>query len=76
MLYDIPARTATPIATETLVSLAEHPRIVAVKDAKGDFEATSWVLARTDLAYYSAMTRICCPCWRSAEPASSACRRT
>jgi len=53
MLYDIPARTATPIATETLVSLAEHPRIVAVKDAKGDFEATSWVLARTDLAYYS-----------------------
>ena len=53
MLYDIPGRTATPIATETLVALAEHPRIVAVKDAKGDFEASSWVLARTDLAYYS-----------------------
>jgi 4-hydroxy-tetrahydrodipicolinate synthase len=53
MLYDIPGRTATPIATETLVKLAEHPRIVAVKDAKGDFEGSSWVMARTDLAYYS-----------------------
>ncbi|HEY9411179.1 MAG TPA: 4-hydroxy-tetrahydrodipicolinate synthase [Jiangellaceae bacterium] len=53
MLYDIPARTATPIATETLLALAEHPRIVAVKDAKGDLFASSEVMARTDLAYYS-----------------------
>lgn len=53
MLYDIPGRTGTAIETETLVRLAEHPRIVAVKDAKGDLAATSWVKARTDLAYYS-----------------------
>ncbi|ASW54086.1 4-hydroxy-tetrahydrodipicolinate synthase [Plantactinospora sp. KBS50] len=53
MLYDIPGRTGTPIATETLVRLAEHDRIVAVKDAKGDLTATSWVTSRTDLAYYS-----------------------
>jgi 4-hydroxy-tetrahydrodipicolinate synthase len=53
MLYDIPGRTGTPIETETLVRLAEHPRIVAVKDAKGDLGASSWVMARTDLAYYS-----------------------
>ncbi len=53
MLYDIPGRTGTPIATETLCRLAEHERIVAVKDAKGDLVATSWVTARTDLAYYS-----------------------
>src|SRR6185312_384083 len=33
--------------------LAEHPNIVAVKDAKGDLGAVSWTLARTDLAYYS-----------------------
>jgi len=52
MLYDIPGRTGVPIATETLVRLAEHPRIVAVKDAKGDFGAGSWTIARTDLAYY------------------------
>jgi len=52
MLYDIPGRTATPIETETLVRLAEHERIVAVKDAKGDLAASSWVMARTDLGYY------------------------
>jgi len=53
LLYDIPARTGTPIATETLVALAEHPRIVAVKDAKNDLFGTTRVLAATDLAYYS-----------------------
>ncbi len=53
MVYDIPHRTGTPIATESMLRLAEHPRIVAVKDAKKDFEATSTVISRTDLAYYS-----------------------
>ena len=53
LLYDIPHRAGVPIATETLVRLAEHPRIVAVKDAKGDLAATSWVTRRTDLAFYS-----------------------
>ena len=53
MLYDIPGRTATPLETETLVRLAEHPRIVAVKDAKSDLAAASWLTKRTDLALYS-----------------------
>lgn len=53
MLYDIPSRSVTPIATETLLRLAEHPQIVAVKDAKDDLGASSHVLAQTDLAYYS-----------------------
>lgn len=53
MLYDIPGRSATPIETETLVRLAAHERIVAVKDAKDDLAAASWVMARTDLAFYS-----------------------
>ena len=53
MLYDIPGRTGVPVRTETLLALAEHPRIVAVKDAKADLEESSWVLAHTDLAYYS-----------------------
>jgi 4-hydroxy-tetrahydrodipicolinate synthase len=52
MLYDIPGRSAIPMETETIVALAEHERIVGMKDAKLDLEATSWVLARTDLAYY------------------------
>ncbi len=53
MLYDIPGRTGTPITTETLVRLAAHDRIVAVKDAKDDLVASARVLAETDLAYYS-----------------------
>ncbi|MDY7086526.1 MAG: 4-hydroxy-tetrahydrodipicolinate synthase [Actinomycetota bacterium] len=53
MVYDIPHRAGTAIATETMCRIAEHDRIVAVKDAKGDLIASSWVLSRTDLAYYS-----------------------
>ncbi|MET8365551.1 MULTISPECIES: 4-hydroxy-tetrahydrodipicolinate synthase [unclassified Micromonospora] len=53
MLYDIPHRSGVPIDTETLVRLADHARIVAVKDAKGDLTATSWVTSRTGLAFYS-----------------------
>ena len=53
MLYDIPGRTGTPIAAETLIQLAEHPRIVAVKDAKADFAAASLVMNGTSLVFYS-----------------------
>src|SRR3954452_13843294 len=53
MLYDIAPRSVVPIEVEPLVRLAEHPRIVAVKDAKGDLGAMAWTLARSDLAYYS-----------------------
>ncbi|HEY5978990.1 MAG TPA: 4-hydroxy-tetrahydrodipicolinate synthase [Microlunatus sp.] len=53
MVYDIPHRSGVPIATQTMLRLAEHPRIVAVKDAKGDLSASSEVMASTDLAYYS-----------------------
>jgi 4-hydroxy-tetrahydrodipicolinate synthase len=53
MLYDIPGRTGTPIAVETLIQLAEHRRIVAVKDAKADFGAASRVMASTPLVFYS-----------------------
>ena len=53
LMYDIPARTGTPLETETIVRLAGHPRIVALKDAKGDIGATSWVIRRTGLPVYS-----------------------
>lgn len=52
MLYDIPARSGVPIETATLVELAAHPRIIAVKDAKNDVVASSWVQARCDLINY------------------------
>jgi 4-hydroxy-tetrahydrodipicolinate synthase len=52
LIYDIPGRTGAAVATETLVRLAAHPRIIGVKDAKDDAAATSQVMARTDLVYY------------------------
>jgi len=53
MLYDIPPRSVVPIEVDTLLRLAEHPRICAVKDAKGILYQGSLVMAATDLAYYS-----------------------
>jgi 4-hydroxy-tetrahydrodipicolinate synthase len=53
LLVVTPYCSGVPIATETLVRLAEHPGIVAVKDAKGDIAGSADVLRRTDLAYYS-----------------------
>ncbi|MFJ5842040.1 4-hydroxy-tetrahydrodipicolinate synthase [Streptomyces shenzhenensis] len=53
MLYDIPGRTGTRIEPETMLRLADHPRIVAVKDCSYDFLGTQKVLARTELAYYA-----------------------
>jgi 4-hydroxy-tetrahydrodipicolinate synthase len=53
LVYDIPGRTGTAVETETMCRLAEHERIVGVKDAKGALNETSWVLRRTSLAYYS-----------------------
>ncbi|WP_345653117.1 4-hydroxy-tetrahydrodipicolinate synthase [Streptomyces siamensis] len=52
-LYDIPGRTGTRIEPETMIRLARHPRIVAVKDCAYDLLGTQKVLARTELAYYA-----------------------
>ncbi|MFF9314539.1 4-hydroxy-tetrahydrodipicolinate synthase [Streptomyces sp. NPDC014748] len=53
MLYDIPARTGVRIEPDTLLRLAEHPSIVAVKDCSNDFLAAQKLLSRTELAYYA-----------------------
>jgi 4-hydroxy-tetrahydrodipicolinate synthase len=52
-LYDIPGRTGTRIEPDTMIRLAEHPRIVAVKDCSYDFLAAQKVISRTELAYYA-----------------------
>ncbi|MFJ3583731.1 4-hydroxy-tetrahydrodipicolinate synthase [Streptomyces sp. NPDC090127] len=53
MLYDIPARTGTRIEPATMLRLAAHPNIVAVKDCAYDLLGSAKVIARTSLAYYS-----------------------
>ena len=52
LIYDIPGRTGAAVATQTLVRLAAHPRIIGVKDAKDTPGDTTHVLAQTDLVYY------------------------
>ena len=53
MMYDIPGRTGVQIEPDTIVKLAEHPNIVALKDAKGDVASTSWVIKRSSIPIYS-----------------------
>jgi 4-hydroxy-tetrahydrodipicolinate synthase len=52
MLYDIPHRTATRLSAETLRALAEHPRIVGVKDVSYDLAGAARTIAETGLHYY------------------------
>ena len=53
MMYDIPGRTGVEIESDTIVKLAEHKNIVALKDAKGNPAATSWVIKRCSIPVYS-----------------------
>lgn len=53
IMYDIPGRTGVEIKYETILRLAKHPNILAIKDAKGDFSEVSRVLNQTDLMYFS-----------------------
>ena len=53
ILYDIPPRSVVPIEWDTIRTLAAHPNIVAIKDAKGDLPGGGQIIAETGLAYYS-----------------------
>ena len=53
MLYDIPGRSSIAIAPETYARIAEHPHVVAVKDAVGDLARGVRLMRDTGLAFYS-----------------------
>ena len=38
VVYNVPSRTATNVGADTFLRLAEHPRIVAVKEASGNLD--------------------------------------
>ena len=62
VLYNIPSRTASLIEVETLVALASHPNIVAVKDAVLDLEFTSATINRAPgLPVYSGQDALTLP---------------
>ncbi|MGD1108847.1 MAG: 4-hydroxy-tetrahydrodipicolinate synthase [Mycobacterium sp.] len=53
LLYDIPPRSVVPIEADTIRTLAAHPNIVGIKDAKADLHGGGQIIAETGLAYYS-----------------------
>src|SRR3954451_12328538 len=38
VVYNVPSRTGTNVDTDTFLRLAEHPRVIAVKEASGNLE--------------------------------------
>jgi 4-hydroxy-tetrahydrodipicolinate synthase len=53
MLYDIPGRSGIALARDTVLRLAEHSRIAAVKDAAYDLLGSANLIATSGLAHYS-----------------------
>jgi 4-hydroxy-tetrahydrodipicolinate synthase len=53
MVYDIPGRSGISIARETYLRIAEHERVVAVKDARADYWLASELMQATGLDWYS-----------------------
>ncbi|TWT96619.1 4-hydroxy-tetrahydrodipicolinate synthase [Botrimarina colliarenosi] len=56
ILYNIPGRTGSRIEAETMIRLAEHPAIAAVKDATGDLKSLEVIRAATDPAEFSLLS--------------------
>lgn len=48
MIYNIPGRSAVNIQPETIIRLSKIPNIVAVKEASGDLNAMTKIIAGTD----------------------------
>ncbi|GAA3605726.1 4-hydroxy-tetrahydrodipicolinate synthase [Kineosporia mesophila] len=61
MLYDIPGRTGLALTSSTIVELAAHPRIQAIKDAKGDLFEAMTIMTQTGLAYYCGIDELNLP---------------
>jgi len=53
MLYDVPGRAGVRFAYPTIDTLAQHDKVVAIKDASGDWYGATKAIARTGLAWYS-----------------------
>jgi len=47
MLYNVPSRTGSNIAPETVAKLAEHPNIIGIKDASADLVQAMEITNRT-----------------------------
>ena len=46
VLYNVPGRTGVNISADTTLRLAEHPNIIAVKEASGNYDQISKIIAK------------------------------
>ncbi len=53
VVYNVPGRTSREVELQTLVRLAEHPSIVAIKEAGGSVDRVSQIRAVCDLTVLS-----------------------
>jgi len=53
MLYNVPSRTALNVLPETVIEAAQHPRIVAIKEASGSIEQSVEILRGSSITVVS-----------------------
>ncbi len=53
ILYNVPSRTGVTIQPDTVVALAKHKNIVALKEASGNISAAAKIAAECDIDLYS-----------------------
>jgi len=62
LIYDIPVRTGNPLTADTILRLADHERIIGLKDTTGDLERgmqVTWALRdRDDFAMFQGSERL------------------
>jgi 4-hydroxy-tetrahydrodipicolinate synthase len=61
ILYNVPARTAVSISPETAARLAEHPNIVAIKEASGSMDYVSRLRSLSELTILSGNDNLTLP---------------
>ena len=61
MLYDVPHRTGVSLSPASLVSLADHPAVVAVKDARGDVSFAASAARSSGLAWFCGVDDLLLP---------------
>ena len=61
MLYDVPHRTGVALSPQTVLALARHPNVVALKDARGDLVTAASLLRATSLAWYCGVDDLALP---------------
>ena len=61
VLYDVPHRAGIAFSAESVATLARHPNVVALKDARGDLVGAAAALRSTSLAWFCGVDDLALP---------------